>query len=646
MCGITGLWAAPSLDQPGALIRTMNGALAYRGPDGDGFWQHPHGIHFGHRRLAIVDLSPTGVQPMRSASGRFTITFNGEVYNFHEIRRQLDDAGLAPKWNGTSDTEVMLAAIEAWGLSAALERFVGMFAFGLWDETEQRLHLVRDRLGVKPLYWTRTPHGLAFASELKALRFVPGFDTTIDAPALAGFLRANCVVGEQSIFRGTHRLAPGTIATFKGPSSNPAHQRYWDPVLAARDGLKNPFAGNEREAIDALDAQLRDAIRLRMVADVPLGAFLSGGVDSSTVVALMQAQSSRPVHTFSIENELESYNEGPAARAVAKHLGTHHTALTVTAADALAVIPKLPMMYDEPFADSSQIPTFLVSQLARKSVTVALSGDGGDELFGGYTRHIWGPRIWNAERAIPSSLRRTVATAIASRSADWWDGFFKKGRPLLPEMRIAGIRMHKAAAALGALTPEAMHAVLSSHWTPNDRVLLSGAESTTSLAPLLRADGASVAEEFMLRDLVGYLPDDILTKVDRASMAVSLEAREPLLDHRLMEFAWKLPLSMKVRGSTGKWVLRQLLARYVPESIISGPKMGFGIPLGAWLRGPLRDWAEALLDPKRLREGGLFDAALVRARWKEHLEGTRPWEFHLWDILMFKAWREANSLNS
>lgn len=644
MCGITGFWSPRGLpSNPQVVLTAMNDALRHRGPDGGETWSAEPGVHFGHRRLAIVDLSPTGLQPMHSASGRFVITFNGEVYNYATIREELTKAGKAPAWRGSSDTEVMLAAIEAWGLEQAVGRFIGMFAFALWDLEQRVLHLVRDRLGIKPLYFTRTPHGLAFGSELKALHHFPGFDRTIDRGALASYLRANCVVGEQSIFVGTQRLEPGTIATFSAAHAAPRVTRYWDAVAVARQGVAQPFQGTAAEALEQLDVLLRDAVRLRMVADVPLGAFLSGGIDSTTVVALMQAQSERPVHTFSIQNELSSYDEGPAARAVSRHLNTHHTALTVTARDALDVIPLLPTMYDEPFADSSQIPTFLVSQLARKDVTVALSGDGGDELFGGYTRHVWGPRLWRLENLLPGGARAALAQAITSRSADAWDRIFARGRPFLPETRIAGIRMHKLAAALGVLSPEAMHHVLSSHWLPDDSVLQHAPAPAPQLAPLLQHRGG-VAHEFMLRDLVGYLPDDILTKVDRASMAVSLEAREPLLDHRLVEFAWRLPLELKVKGTTGKWLLRQLLARYVPTELVSGPKMGFGIPLGDWLRGPLRGWAESLLDEARLTREGFFDAQVVRARWAEHLAGRRPWEFHLWDILMFQAWISANRL--
>ncbi|MBL8919459.1 MAG: asparagine synthase (glutamine-hydrolyzing) [Myxococcaceae bacterium] len=641
MCGITGLWSSGQGPHPSELVVRLTDALRHRGPDASGHLAPAGGVAFGHRRLSIIDLSPAGAQPMVSASGRFTIVFNGEVYNFAALREQLEREGRAPAWRGHSDTEVMLAAIEAWGLERALTRFIGMFAFGLWDASEQHLHLVRDRLGVKPLYWTRTPGALAFASELKALQALPDLDTTLDRTALASFLAANCVPGTRSIFRGTHKVAPGTFLTFSEWNTEPRLTRYWDAAEVARRGQATRFAGSDAQAIEALEALLRDAVKLRMVSDVPLGAFLSGGVDSSTVVALMQAQSSRPVHTFSIENEVAAYDEGSAARAVARHLNTHHTPFTVTAKDALDVIPLLARMFDEPFSDSSQIPTYLVSKLARRDVTVALSGDGGDELFGGYTRHLYAPRLAAASRFLPPRLRHRLSGAITSLSPDAWDAVFESGRPLLPVMRIAGIRMHKLAAALDADRPEGVYEVLASHWTKADRVL---ADEASWPAPRPRTFAGDTAEdlthEMMLRDLTGYLPDDILTKVDRASMAVSLEAREPLLDHRLVEFAWTLPLSMRVRGATGKWILREVLARSVPRDVISGPKMGFGVPLGEWLRGPLRDWAEALLRPASLSEVGL-DPGVVASRWAEHLNGRRAWEHHLWDVLMLQAWRQA-----
>jgi asparagine synthase (glutamine-hydrolysing) len=638
MCGIAGLWASSHVEDSKTCVAQMAAALAHRGPDSGAFWDE-EGVHLAHRRLAIVDLSPTGAQPMISVSGRFVISFNGEVYNYQALRNQLAEAQNAQPWKGSSDTEVMLAAIEAWGLQAAVSRFVGMFAFALWDRRERRMHLVRDRLGVKPLYWSQGRFGLAFASELKGLTGLPGFDDHIEPGALATFLRSNCVTGTQSIYRGTFRLPPASIATFDGASTAPRIETYWSALRVARDGLERPNEAAEGVILDQLDALLRDAVRLRMVADVPLGAFLSGGVDSSLVVALMQAQSSRPVHTFSIENETAAYDEGPMARAVSRHLGTQHTSFRVTARDALEVIPRLPTMFDEPFADSSQIPTYLVSKLARQHVTVALSGDGGDELFGGYTRHLWGARLWKVESKLPSRLRGRLASLITSRSPAEWDRLYERGRAFLPRVRIPGLRVHKAARAFGASSAGNMYGLLASHWGREDDVLAR--EAWPDADPVALLDDAHVSNDFMLRDLTGYLPDDVLTKVDRASMAVSLEAREPLLDHRLVEFAWRLPLKMKIRGSTGKWALRQVLARYVPTDVISGPKMGFAVPLGDWLRGPLRDWAESLLETKRIEEDGLLNARPIRERWDQLLQGTHPWEFLLWDVLMFQAWREA-----
>lgn len=642
MCGITGLWASPhALHSARSALGTMTSAIAHRGPDATGQLEPHSGLCFGHRRLSIIDLSPAGAQPMVSASRRFTIVFNGEVYNFQSLRDQLEREGRAPKWRGGSDTEVMLAAIEAWGLERALQGFVGMFAFALWDEVERRLHLIRDRLGVKPLYWTRTADSLAFASELKALRTLPGFDTSVDRRAMAGYLAANCVPGTRSIFLGTQKVGPGTFLTFSAWNAEPRLTRYWDPVEVARRGQAQRFAGTDREAIDAADALLRDAVSLRMVSDVPLGAFLSGGIDSSTVVALMQAQSSRPVHTFSIENESAAFDEGTAARAVARHLNTHHTPFTVTAKDALDVIPLIPRMFDEPFSDSSQIPTYLVSKLARQDVTVALSGDGGDELFGGYTRHLYAPRVGAASRWVPVSLRHRLAHGITALAPDAWDTFFERGRPLLPPLRLAGARMHKLAAILEADSADHVYEILSSHWMKGDGVLAD--ESVWPDAPprTFTADTVEdLTHEMMVRDLMGYLPDDILTKVDRASMAVGLEAREPLLDHRLVEFAWTLPLSMRIRGTTGKWLLREVLARYLPRDALSSPKMGFGVPVGDWLRGPLRSWAESLLKPADLEALGL-NPTVIAQRWREHLNRKRPWEHHLWDVLMLSAWHLA-----
>jgi asparagine synthase (glutamine-hydrolysing) len=643
MCGVSGFWASdsPTEAEAKARLRGMTDAIAHRGPDGDGAWVDlPSGVALGHRRLAIIDLSESGRQPMVSASGRFVISFNGEVFNYEQLRSELERAGLAPQWRGHSDTEVMLAAIEAWGLNAALERFIGMFAFALFDLRERTLVLVRDRLGIKPMYFAYTPGGLCFGSELKVLRRFPGFVNEIDRAAVAAYLETYCVPAPGTIYRHAQKLEPGTVAVFRDAKSRPRIEPFWSAADVARRGLDAPFEGDDRAAIDAVDALIRDSVRLRMVSDVPLGAFLSGGVDSSTVVAAMQAQSARPVHTFSIESESAAFDESTASRAVAAHLGTEHTPLRVTADDCRAVIPMLPAMYDEPFADSSQIPTYLVSKLARRNVTVALSGDGGDELFGGYNRHVWGPRVWWVHQHLPRMARQLAAQAMLRVPAATVDQAFNMLAPQAPLVRVPGYKMHKLAAVLALDEPEGIHPTLASHWRPSDGLLLGN----PSVEPRRHDDPGieEVAHRMMYRDLVTYLPNDILTKVDRASMAVSLEARVPLLDHRLVALAWSLPLHMKVRGSTSKWVLRKVLERYVPPSIISGSKMGFGVPMGAWLRGPLKEWAEALLASERLRREGFFSVEVIEERWGQFQRGEKPWEHHFWDVLMFQAWLDAN----
>ncbi len=651
MCGLAGFWGRGlSADASANVARRMSGAIHYRGPDDAGHWADPTtGIVLAHRRLAILDLSPEGHQPMLSRSGRYVIVFNGEIYNFREIRAELEDhhhQAALPRFRGHSDTEVMLAAFEAWGVEGAVERFIGMFAFALWDRERRALYLTRDRLGIKPLYYGWANNSLLFGSELKALAAHPDFGNEIDRGALALLMRHNCIPAPYSIYKGIHKLLPGTILTIRSPDEPPpVPAPYWSARQVAEQGTRNLLQCTDREAIEQLDGLLREAIRLRMVADVPLGAFLSGGIDSSAVVALMQAQSDRPVKTFSIGFAEEGYNEAKHAAAVAAHLGTEHTELYVTPDEAMAVVPKLPYMYDEPFADSSQIPTYLVSALARQHVTVSLSGDGGDELFAGYNRHVWGKKIWKRVGWMPLGLRRAGAHAMTSVSPERWDELFRSGGSLLRRAarhRTPGDKLHKLAGVLGAESPEAMYRTLTSHWKDPASLVLGSVEPPTLLTSTAAwADLSDVTERMAFLDLVSYLPDDILTKVDRASMAVSLEARVPLLDHRVVEFAWRTPLAMKIRGGQSKWLLRQVLYRYVPRKLVERPKTGFGIPLHAWLRGPMRDWAESLLDGKRLREEGFFDAAQVRAKWVEHLSGTRNWAHALWDVLMFQAWLES-----
>jgi asparagine synthase (glutamine-hydrolysing) len=649
MCGIAGLLdrkrnrsAAGLQDLAGQMAAT----LKHRGPDDAGVWVDATvGIGLGHRRLSVIDLSAEGHQPMLSLSGRYVISFNGEIYNFREIRAELEPLG--HRFRGHSDTEVVLAAVEQWGLAEALRRSVGMFAFALWDRTEKVLHLARDRLGEKPLYYGWTNGAFVFASELKALRAFPDWKGEIDRNALTLFIRHNYVPGPYSIYKGIYKLTPGTLLTVSGESINqsPKPVPYWSAKQVTEKDSQATIPHNLEDPAEQLDRLLRDAVLQKMVADVPLGAFLSGGVDSSTVVALMQAQSGRPVKTFTIGFHESEYNEAEQAKAVARHLGTDHTQLYVTPREAMDVIPSLPALYDEPFADSSQIPTYLVSRLARQHVTVSLSGDGGDELFAGYNRYFLGRSIWKRIRWVPRSVRKLGSHAIVALSPKTWNGMSGRLNFLLPRgARVSNPsdKSHKLAAILAVRDPEAMYRGLVSHWENPETVVLGGSEPATVLTDRGHwAQLSDFTERMMYLDLVTYLPDDILVKVDRASMAVSLEARVPLLDHRVVEFAWRLPLSLKIRKGQGKWLLRQVLYKYVPRELIERPKMGFGVPIDHWLRGPLRNWAEALLAEDRLKREGYFNPHPIRQKWLEHLSGERNWQYHLWDILMFQAWLEA-----
>jgi asparagine synthase (glutamine-hydrolysing) len=644
MCGIVGFWDNSqqlNTDQLVPMVQRMSDTLLHRGPDDGGTWVDTEArMALGHRRLAIVDLSPEGHQPMVSAEGRYVIVFNGEIYNFLELRRQLEQLG--HRFRGHSDTEVMLAAFSQWGLDAAVRHFNGMFAFALWDRQERVLHLGRDRLGEKPLYYSWLGQTFLFASELKALKAYPNFNPEINRDALALYLRHNYIPAPYSIYQGVYKLPPASILTVQLGEAVAQPVPYWSAKSIAESGINQPFTGSETEAIAQLDTLLRDAISLRMVADVPLGAFLSGGIDSSTVVALMQAQSTQPVKTFTIGFYEDSYNEATYAKAVAQHLGTDHTELYVTPAEAMAVIPKLPTLYDEPFADSSQIPTFLVAQLARQQVTVSLSGDAGDELFGGYNRYFWGHRIWQQIGWIPYSLRSAVTCALTKRSPQLWNDTFANLHPILQatfKHQNPGDKLHKLAEVLAAKSPDAMYTGLVSHWKEPEAVVMGSSEPSTVLTNSQAwANLPDFTQRMMYLDTVSYLPDDILVKVDRATMGVSLEARVPLLDHRLVEFAWQIPLAMKIRKDQGKWLLRQVLYKYVPPSLIERPKMGFGVPIDAWLRGPLRDWAETLLNERRLRQEGFFNPQPIRQKWAEHLVGDRNWQYYLWDVIMFQAW--------
>jgi asparagine synthase (glutamine-hydrolysing) len=622
----------------------MGAALAHRGPDDSGtFHDSATGIGLAFRRLSIIDLSPEGHQPMYSASGRYVIIFNGEVYNFEEIRTELG----ARQWRGHSDTEVMLAAIEQWGVESALRRFVGMFALALWDREERKLYLVRDRLGIKPLYYGRVGGNFVFGSELKAIRQYPDFNPDIDRDVLTLYLRHNYVPSPHCIYKGLYKLPSGHFLMLDSAMGALLPKPFWSAREVAREGLRSPFSGSEAEAIDQLHRQLLSAVRLRMIADVPLGAFLSGGIDSSTVVALMQAQRGQPVKTFTIGFHEDGYNEAIHAKAVAKQLGTDHTELYLTPQDALNVVPLLPSMYDEPFSDSSQIPTYLVSKLARESVTVSLSGDGGDELFGGYDRYLFTKRIWNSVRRLPMPARKVIAELLKAIPPTHIDRCFQLLRPILPRQLlrpIPGDKVRKLADVLSMGSPAALYYRALSHWESPTDIVLNSQEPGTVLASIAESSWPSNLEEvMMLTDQLNYLPDDILTKVDRASMAVSLEARVPMLDHRVVEFAWKLPLHFKIRSGTSKWILRQILYNYVPRELVERPKMGFGVPIDRWLRGPLRDWAEELLSARSLGQHGFLNVKSIRLKWQEHLSGVRNWQYLLWDILAFQDWFRHNT---
>jgi len=655
MCGLTGFWQPDGLaaQEAVALARRMADTLIHRGPDDAAVWADAAaGIALAHRRLAILDLSPAGHQPMVSACGRYVVAFNGEIYNHLELRSELEKVGAGGTagfaWRGHSDTETLLAAIETWGLLSTLEKSVGMFALALWDRQTHTLTLARDRLGEKPLYYGWQGGAFLFGSELKALRAHPAFAGEIDRDALALYMRHNAVPAPHSIYRDIRKLPPGTTLTLDVTAQRqrawPAPLAYWSARRAAQAGLADAFAGSEVEAVNVLEQHLKRAVAGQMLADVPLGAFLSGGIDSSLVVALMQAQSSRPVKTFTIGFHEADYNEAAHAAAVARHLGTEHTELYVTPQQALDVIPRLPTLYDEPFADSSQIPTFLVAQLARQHVTVALSGDGGDELFGGYNRYFWARQLWRRIDGMPRLARALAARGLRALPPAWWNRLFALAGPLVPgRLRYAnpGDKLHKLAGLLAAERPEAIYRHLVSHWDDPASMVIGATEPPTAVTdPAAWLDCADFEQRMMLLDAMTYLPDDILVKVDRAAMGVSLETRVPLLDHRVFEFAWRLPLSMKIRDGQGKWPLRQVLYRHVPKTLIERPKMGFGVPLDSWLRGPLRAWGEALLDDSRLKQEGYFDPAPIRRKWAEHLSGRRNWQYHLWDVLMFQAWLE------
>lgn len=646
MCGITGFIDFSrqiAADSGLALAEAMAAAIRHRGPDDGGTWSDTaHGVFLAHRRLSIVDLSAAGHQPMASVSGRYVIVFNGEVYNHGEIRQRLE--GVA--WRGNSDTEVMLAAIEQWGLEAAVQQFVGMFAFALWDRQTASLTLVRDRFGEKPLYWGQFGSTLLFGSELKAMKQHPAFVSAVNRDALAGYMTYGYLPGSVSIYEHVQKLQPGSMRVFQADGTS-REQVYWSAVDAALSGRANEFVGDDTAAANELENLIAGSVRQQLLADVPVGAFLSGGVDSSTIVALARAHSRTPVKTFTIGFEEAGYNEAVYAEQVAKHLGTDHTELYVSHQDALNVIPDLPDLYDEPFADSSQIPTFLVSRLARSRVAVSLSGDAGDELFCGYNRYHLADRLWRRSRQVPGSLRQVVSAGLSATPIAVCDAVGAAARKLKPGAGIPvhlGDKLHKFARVLGMAGDSAsLYESLLEQWQGVDS-LVKGARPVSRLTADASAwcSDLDLNHRMMLLDTVSYMTDDILVKVDRAAMGVSLESRVPLLDHRIYEFAWQLPMHMKVRDGQGKWLLRQVLYRYVPRELIERPKVGFAVPIGIWLRGPLQDWAASLLEPTRLNQEGYLDVVRVKKMWDEHQRGHRNWQYPLWCVLMFQAWLEKN----
>jgi asparagine synthase (glutamine-hydrolysing) len=623
MCGIAGFWKIPG--EPEQTLTewgdAMNSSLRHRGPDDSGVWVDPAaGIVFAHRRLAILDLSPAGHQPMTSGCQRYVIAFNGEIYNFRELRHDLEKEG--QRFHSTSDTEVLVDACATWGVEHTLSRLNGMFSFALWDKRDRTLTLVRDRMGKKPLYYGWSRHRFLFGSELKALCSLPGFARELDRSSLALFLRLGYIPAPHSIYQNTYKLPAGHFLKVSAPQDRLSSRPYWSPKSALERCGQEPFRGELQEAADELEQILRDAVRLRMLADVPVGAFLSGGIDSSLIVAVMQAQATSGVKTFTVGFSEASHNEAHHAAQIAQHLGTDHTQLCMSPREAQDTIPSMASVYDEPFADPSQIPTFLVSKLARQKVTVSLSGDGGDELFGGYKEYLLGSRRWKALRRL-SPLRAPIRQCVKGVNA------------------LANGRFRSVEQLLEVTTPEALHHYHVSQWKAPAELIPDANEHPTAFTDTtLWARAMNETERMMYVDLVSYLPEDILTKLDRASMAISLEGRVPFLDYRLVEFAWRLPLNFKIHQGQGKRILQSLLARYVPQRLFDRPKMGFSVPLHQWLRGPLRGWVEELLEPVRLQQQGMFSPAPIRQTWMEHLRGERNWAMKLWGILMFQAWQQ------
>ncbi|OHU90676.1 MULTISPECIES: asparagine synthase (glutamine-hydrolyzing) [Pseudoalteromonas] len=643
MCGFSGFYdSSHQLNDYEQQLQRMGEAIIHRGPDDGGIWfDQQVGLGFSHRRLAIVDLSSSGHQPMASQAGRFVIAFNGEIYNHIELREELGTQVDGIQWRGHSDTETLLACIEAWGFKETLVKATGMFAIALWDKQTRTLSLARDRVGEKPLYYGWHNDCLIFGSELKALTQHRLFHKAIDKNALTLLLRHNYIPAPYCIWKNTQKLLPGTILTVDLQTNECHSEAYWSIKETLEQASRKQQQKSDEAAIDELEAVLSGAIAKQMVADVPLGAFLSGGIDSSVIVALMQAQSKTPIKTFSIGFHEKKYNEAEHAKAVANHIGTDHTELYVSAEDALEVVPKLATMYDEPFADSSGIPTYLVSKMAKEKVTVSLSGDAGDEIFCGYNRYVLTHGMWSKIKYIPVPLRKLAAKTLTALAPATWDKLGHFLEKILPGKIPAyfGDKIHKGAGVLSLPSIEHLYKNLVSLWHDPSSVVLGAKEPETVVSDLrFRPKLNSHIEGMMGTDMMSYLPDDILVKVDRAAMAVSLETRVPFLDHHLIEHAWQIPMNQKIRNGKGKWVLREVLYRHVPKKLIERPKMGFGIPLEDWLRGPLKPWAEELLARERLLKEKIFCPQQIAKKWEEHQSGKRNWSYHLWTVLMFQAW--------
>ena len=655
MCGITGIFGNLRKNELAISVQKMSATLTHRGPDDVGTWvDEKSGIAFGHQRLSIMDLSSFGHQPMASPCGRFVVIFNGEIYNHIQLRDKLNNSTCEQSWKGHSDTETLVAAFSYWGIEKTLTQLVGMFAIAVWDVKVKKLYLIRDRFGEKPLYYGWSNKVFMFGSELKALRSYKGFNNKIDRSVLSLYMQYMYVPSPYSIFKDIYKLDPGCILQIdsSGIASPPEQitssvldakgvsiKQWYSLSRVAKNSQKN-LIKDENEAVELLEKTLLESVQSQLISDVPLGAFLSGGIDSSVIVSLMQKASKKPVKTFTIGFEEGAFNEAIYAKEVAKHLGTDHHELYVTASDAFKVIPHLPTLYDEPFADSSQIPTYLVSKLAKQKVTVSLSGDAGDELFGGYNRYLWGSRVWNKVKWIPSNLRSIVGGVIQKLPVSEWD---KLGHSLPNKYRVSsmGDKAHRMAHRLKSVSSldDMYHSLVTEGYREESLVINDGLVLETKLDNYNIISSISESEQrMMLWDSLTDLPDDILTKVDRAAMGVSLETRIPFLDHRVVELAWKMPLDMKIRNGEGKWPVRQVLYKYVPRELIERPKAGFAVPVGQWIRGPLREWACDLLDEKRIQREGYFNPELVKELWEQHLSGSYDWTSRLWAILMFQAW--------